>query len=96
MTKETLIRYLAPIFVMLSFIRDIRLISRIAGIGNVVYVAGFVIILQYVFRDTLNVQSLQLVTETVAEWPRAIAVVVVRNRLFLPRRVDDKRREVPR
>ena len=59
---------------MLALIRDIRPVTYVATFGNAVYLVSFIIIFQYVVRDSLSIDILPLVVQDVESWMRAIGV----------------------
>ena len=70
----SLIFCLAPIFICLLLIRDIRLVTYVASFGNAVYFVSFIIIFQFVVQDSMSIEILPLVVHDVEKWMRAIGV----------------------
>jgi len=66
---------LSPIFLLLASIRHINLIAKFSVFGNLVFMAGFVIILQYVVRDFIPLSQLPWAVNA-EDWPRGFATAV--------------------
>jgi len=66
---------LAPIFVLLSIIRNINILAKFSVFGNLVFLAGFVIILQYVAHDFIPLNKLAWV-EKPSAWARGFSTAV--------------------
>jgi len=66
---------LSPMFLLLSAIRNINLLAKFSVFGNLVFLAGFIIILQYVAHDYIPLSDLPWVAEP-SEWPRGFATAV--------------------
>ncbi|CAF1629778.1 unnamed protein product [Adineta ricciae] len=64
------------IVVSFSFLRNLKLLAPLSYIGNLVTMAGLIIIFQYVIRDHVPFDKLPLVTPT-TDWPIFFADVML-------------------
>lgn len=74
-SNKRYICFCAPIFLLLSTIRKISLLAKFSVFGNLVFMAGFVIILQYVAHDYIPLNKLPWV-EKPTSWARGFATAV--------------------
>jgi len=66
---------MSPIFLLLASIRQINILAKFAVFGNLVFMAGFVIIMQHVAHDFIPLKELPWVVEA-KDWPRGFATAV--------------------
>jgi len=86
---------LAPLFLMLACVRHINLLAKLSIFGNLVFAAGFVIILQYVAHDFIPLNKLPWVVDS-RNWAKGLCTAAFAFEgicMILPLRSKMRRQE---